>query len=242
MSVESKVVLVTGGASGIGKAGANLLGRKGAIVVVADRNEAEARVAAMAIGQTASAYGVDVGDGPAVRKLVDDVVARYGRIDGLVHSAGVCPRKPFLEMSDADWHDIMTINLDGTFFITQAVAKQMVAQKSGTMVLITSDRGVYGSVDYCHYAATKGGAIALVKSLAQILGGHGITINGINPGLTDTPLGRASNIDWEAKLKRDVLGAVSKPEEIAEIILFLTGTAGKFMTGQILGNRMRHGT
>ncbi len=242
MSVEGKVVIVTGGASGIGKAGAELLASKGATIVVADRNEAAAKAAAKSIGQMATAFGVDVGNGPAVRNLVDDVVARYGRVDGLVHSAGVCPRKPFLEMTDADWHDTMSINLDGSFFVTQAVARQMVKQKGGTMVLITSDRGIYGSIDYCHYAATKGGAIALVKSLAQILGGHGITINGINPGLTDTPLGRASNVDWEAKMQRDVLGTVSKPEEIAEIILFLTGTAGKFMTGQIVGNRMRHGT
>jgi 3-oxoacyl-[acyl-carrier protein] reductase len=111
----------------------------------------------------------------------------------------------------------------------------------GTMVLITSDRGVHGSIDYAHYAATKGGMIALTKSLALILGKQGITVNGLNPGMTDTPLARAANMDWEGKRALDVLGSHSKPDEIAEIIVFLVGTASPFMTGQIVSNRMRYG-
>jgi len=98
-----------------------------------------------------------------------------------------------------------------------------------------------GSVDYAHYAASKGGMIALTKSLALAMGKYGVTVNGINPGLTDTPLARAANPQWEEKTALDVLGTYSRPEEIAETILFLAGTAGAFMTGQIVAVRMRHG-
>ncbi len=244
MSVQGKVVLVTGGASGIGRASSLLLGANGAIVVVADRSGDNANSTARDIvqaGGSAAAAPVDVGKSADVRKLVDRIVSEHGRIDVLLHCAGVCPRKPFLEMSDEDWREIMRINLDGTFYVTQAVAKAMVPKKSGTMILVTSDRGLYGSVDYSHYAATKGGMIGLTKSLAMILGKHGITVNGLNPGMTDTPLARAAISKWEEKQALDVLGTYSKPEEIAEIVLFMAGTAGKFMTGQIVANRMRLG-
>ncbi len=244
MSVKDKVVVVTGGASGIGKASSRLLAAHGARVAIADWSGDNANETAreiVAAGGSASAATVDIGDSAAVRAFVEGVAASHGRIDVLLHCAGVCPRKPFLEMTDEDWRDIMRINLDGTFYVTQAVARVMVPRKSGTMILVTSDRGLYGSVDYSHYAATKGGMIALTKSLAMILGRDGITVNGLNPGMTDTPLARAAIKDWEGKRALDVLGTYSKPEEIAEIVLFLSGTAGGFMTGQIVANRMRLG-
>lgn len=244
MSVKDKVVVVTGGGSGIGRASCQLLGAHGAKIVVADRSGDDGERTARAItasGGAATAAAVDVGDAAAVRGFVSRVAAEHGRIDVLLHCAGICPRKPFLEMSDDDWHDVVRINLDGTFHVTQAVARVMVPQKSGTMILVTSDRGLYGSVDYAHYAASKGGMIALTKSLAMILGKHGITVNGLNPGMTDTPLARAAIADWEGKQNLDVLGTYSKPEEIAEIVLFLAGTADRFMTGQIVANRMRLG-
>lgn len=244
MSVNGKVVIVTGGGSGIGAAGARRLAAEGATIVVADRNEAAAEGVAAEIRKTggkATPFAVDVADGPGVRLFVDDVAQQFGRIDALVHSAGVCPRKPFLDMSDEDWRCVLGINLDGTFYVTQAVARKMIGTGDGTMVLVTSDRGVYGSIDYAHYASSKGGMIALTKSLALTLGKHGITVNGLNPGLTDTPLGRAANPDWDGKRALDVLGATSQPEEIAEVILFLVGTAGRFTTGQIVSTRLRFG-
>jgi NAD(P)-dependent dehydrogenase (short-subunit alcohol dehydrogenase family) len=244
MSVKDKVVVVTGGASGIGKASCQLLGAHGATVVVADRSGENGNQTAqevVASGGVASAAAVDVGDPAAVRGFVSHVVAEHGRIDVLLHCAGICPRRPFLEMTEEDWHDVVRINLDGTFYITQAVARVMVPRNAGTMILVTSDRGLYGSVDYAHYAASKGGMIALTKSLAMILGKHGITVNGLNPGMTDTPLARAAIADWKGKQELDVLGSYSKPEEIAEIVLFLAGTANRFMTGQIVANRMRLG-
>lgn len=244
MTVRDKVVLVTGGASGIGRASAELFASNGAKVVIADLNSNQTREAASSLskdGGAVTGIPLDVGNADDVRKAVSEIASTHGRIDALMHCAGVCPHKPFMDMSDEDWRNVMQTNLDGTFYITQAVARIMIPRRSGTMILVTSDRGLHGSVDYAHYAASKGGMIALTKSLAMILGKHGITVNGLNPGMTDTPLARNAIQKWDEKQAMDVLGRYSKPEEIAEIALFLAGTAGQFMTGQIVANRMRLG-
>lgn len=226
MSVKGKVAIVTGGASGIGRASAELLAAQGAEVVIAD------------IGAQPK---TDVGDPADVRRLVASTLERHGRVDILVHAAGICPRKPFLEMSDEDWREVLRVNLDGSFYVTREVAQVMAKQRAGRMILITSDRGVHGSIDYAHYAASKGGMIALAKSLALTMGKFGVTVNAVNPGLTDTPLARTANPQWQDKLALDVLGKASQSEEIAEIVLFLAGTGGAFMTGQIVSTRMRYG-
>ncbi len=244
MSVQGKVVLATGAASGLGRASAVLLGAQGASVVVADRDAVGAESAAaeiVAAGGRAIAVGCDVGDSSAVASLVSRTLAEFGRIDVLMHAAGICPRSPLLEMSDDQWRDVLRVNLDGTFFVTRDVGRVMASQRSGTMILVTSDRGVHGSVDYAHYAASKGGMIALTKSLALTLGKFGVTVNGLNPGITDTPLARAAVVQWKEKMALDVLGRYSEPEEIAQTVLFLAGTAGSFMTGQIVSVRMRYG-
>ena len=244
MSLEGKAVVVTGGASGIGRAAALLLASHGARVVIADRDAERARAVRDEIagrGGQALDQATDIGDAHAVAALVGDSVTALGRIDVLVHAAGICPRKPLLEMADEDWREVMRVNLDGTFYVARDTARVMAAQKAGTMILITSDRGVNGSIDYAHYAASKGGTIALVKSLALALGRYGVTVNGLNPGLTDTPLARAAVTQWQDKLALDVLGDCSRPEDIAYTILFLAGDGGRYMTGQVVGTRMRHG-
>ena len=244
MAVTGKVALVTGGASGMCRAGALLMARHGARVVVADRDATAARAVREEIeagGAEALDVGVDVGDPQAVAGMVARTVAAFGRIDVLVHGAGVCPRKPLLDMTNDEWRNVLRINLDGTFYVCRDVGRVMAGQRAGTMILVASDRGVHGSVDYAHYAASKGGMIALTKSLALALGRHGVTVNALNPGITDTPLARAAVTEWDQKMKLDVLGTCSRPEEIAETMLFLAGTGGGYMTGQLIGTRMRYG-
>jgi NAD(P)-dependent dehydrogenase (short-subunit alcohol dehydrogenase family) len=244
MSVQGKVAIVTGGGSGIGHASAMLLAGHGATVVVADRSADSARKTRDQIeaqGGVALDIATDVGNSTQTRALVERATSEYGRVDVLLHAAGICPRKPFLEMTNEDWREVLRVNLDGSFYITRDVARVMAAQRCGTMILISSDRGVHGSIDYAHYAASKGGLIALTKSLALTMGQYGVTVNALNPGLTDTPLARAAVNQWQEKLAQDVLGKTSLPEEIAEIVLFLAGTAGAFMTGQIIATRMRYG-
>ncbi|VCU72440.1 3-oxoacyl-[acyl-carrier-protein] reductase FabG [Pigmentiphaga humi] len=245
MSIQNKVALVTGAASGIGRAAAFLLAREGADVLIADSDAAGAQNVCDAIvaqGGRAGWAVCDLGEADQIRSLVGRALAQYERIDVLVHAAGICRAAPLLDLSDEQWRETLRINLDGTFFLTRDVGRAMAARGSGTMILLTSDRGVYGSIDYAHYAASKGGMIALTRSLALALGKHGVTVNGLNPGMTDTPLARGANpLSWDAKVAADVLGKASLPEEIAQTILFLAGTGGAYTTGQILGTRIRHG-
>jgi len=244
MRLSGRIALVTGGASGIGLASARLMAREGATVVVSDI-DGEGAVAAtrdiVAQGGRASGHRLDVGDSTAVAALVGETVAAHGGIDVLLHAAAIYPRAPFLEMTDEQWRHVLRVNLDGSFYVTREVAKAMVARRSGTMILMTSDRGIHGSIDFAHYAAAKGGTLALVKSLALNLGKFGVTANGINPGLTDTPLARGGNPNWKDKQALDVLGTHSTAEQIAETVLFLAATGGAYMTGQVVSTRMRHG-
>jgi len=125
--------------------------------------------------------------------------------------------------------------------VTRAAARAMIPAGGGTMILIASDRGLLGAVNRSAYAASKGGVIAYFKSLAIELAPHGITVNALNPGTTDTPLVRAGMPAdlWASRLKTDPLGKMSQPEDIAETVLFLAGAGGRYMTGQLVTTRMR---
>ena len=244
MLLKNKVAIVTGGASGLGKASAKLLAREGAKVIIADNDKNHTKEVVdliQAEGGIAVAFDCDVSQSAQDSQLVEFTIDQFKSIDVLMHGAGICPRMQYLEMTDDEWSRVLRINLDGTFYITREVGKVLAKQNSGTMILISSDRGIHGSIDYAHYAASKGGMIALTKSLAQLMGKYNVTVNAINPGMTDTPLARAAVTQWQEKMKLDVLGKYSEPEEIAEIVLFLASKAGGFMTGQIIGTRMRHG-
>lgn len=243
--IQGKAVLVTGAASGIGRATCLLFARAGAAIVAADANGPGLEQLREDLGQRrgqVSTFVFDAGDAGQCAALVATAAQRLGRIDVLVHGAGILVPKPVLDLSDDEWRQTLRVNLDGTFFVTRNVGRIMAAQKSGTMVLLTSDRGIHGSIDFAHYAASKGGMIALMRSLALALGKHGVTVNGVNPGMTDTPMARGGNrLTWDAKVAADVLGKASLPEEIAETLLFLAGTGGRYTTGQVLGTRIRHG-
>jgi len=246
IDLSGRVALVTGGASGIGLACARLLAHNHAAVAIADRNAAGAEQAADAIaaaGGDALALAVEIGESASVDVMVASTLARYGHIDVLVHCAGVSPRKPVVEMSDDDWHRVIAINLDGTMYVARAVARHMLPRRSGTMILIASDRGLLGQAAKSAYAASKGGVIAFAKSLALELGPYDVTVNALNPGTTDTPLVRAEMPPelWDRRMKEDPLGKLSEPEDVAEIVLFLAGAAGRFMTGQLITTRMRFG-
>jgi 2-hydroxycyclohexanecarboxyl-CoA dehydrogenase len=246
IDLSGRVVLVTGGASGIGLACALLFARNGASVAIADRNLAgceEARERIAAAGGDAIALDVEISDSASVQAMIDRILAHYARLDVLVHCAGVSPRRAVVDMSDDEWHRVIAINLDGTMYVTRAVARAMLPNRAGTMVLIASDRGLLGQAAKSAYAASKGGVIAFAKSLALELGSFGITVNALNPGTTDTPLLRAEMPPalWEQRVKADPLGRLSEPDEVAEIVLFLAGAAGRYMTGQLITTRMRSG-
>lgn len=233
----SRTVLVTGAASGIGRACAELACREGAGVILADLDLAGAEAAAASMQGKARALPVDIADPDSVESLVE----RSGAVDVLVHCAAVGPNGPVLELSNEDWRRVLSVNLDGTFFVTRAVARGMAARRSGTIVLLASDRGLIGMRSGPAYAASKGAVIAYMKSLALELGPYGVTVNAVNPGTTDTPFARegTSDEEWADRERRDPLGRLSFPQEIAQIVLFLASPERRFMTGQVVGTRMR---
>jgi NAD(P)-dependent dehydrogenase (short-subunit alcohol dehydrogenase family) len=249
MSVDlsGRVALVTGAASGIGLASARLLSRNGASVVIADLNlsgAVRARDELVANGHDALSLEVDVASSTSVEAMVAITIARFQKIDVLVHCAGgSLGRKDVVDLTDDEWHTVIRVNLDGTMFVTRAVARIMVPRRTGTMVMISSDRGLLGDKSRSAYAASKGGMIAYAKSLALELGEYGITVNALNPGTTNTHAARgaASSEIRDQRLRMDPLGKLSEPEDIAEMILFLVGPAARFMTGQLITTRMRFG-
>ncbi len=234
---------MTGAASGIGLACARRLAQSGARVALADRNVAGAQAACaeLGAGDGAVALEVDVSDSRSVQAMVDRTLERFGRIDILVHCAGISPRRLVVDMTDEDWHRVIAVNLDGTMYTARSVARAMIAEGTGTMVFIASDNGLAGQAAKSAYAASKGGVIAFAKSLALEMGPHGITVNALNPGTTDTPMLRAEMPPEvrERRLKSDPLGRLSEPDDIAEIVLFLAGAAARYMTGQLITTRMR---
>lgn len=245
MATALSVALVTGGASGIGRGAARELAHHYDRIVVADlSHEAAETVCAeiAAAGGSAEPVRVDVRDDYSVEVMISRIADAYGQIDVLVHSAGVLgPRRSVLEMTEGEWRRLLDVNLTGTFYVTRAVGRHMVKQGAGTMVLIASDSGVYGARNKAHYAASKAGIIAYMKSLALELGEFGVTCNAINPGTTETP-GFKEDAPLEVQFERaksDPLGRISTPEDIAKIILFLAREGGKFITGQLITTRMR---
>ena len=247
VDLKGRVALVTGGASGMGLASAKLLAQSGASVAIGDRNLEGAQEAAAEIeagGHDALAIHCEVSSSTSAQAMVDRTIERFGKIDILVHCAGGnLGRKDVVDLPDEDWHTVISINLDGTMFVTRAVARTMIPRRAGTMVLIASDRGLYGDKSRAAYAASKGGVIAYAKTLALELGTYEITVNALNPGTTDTRAVRASMSPElrEQRLKMDPLGKMSTPEDVAEMVLFLGGPAARFMTGQLITTRMRFG-
>lgn len=245
-TLEGQVAFVTGAASGIGRGSARALARQGAAIAVCDRNLEGAGTVVQDIsdgGGRAIAIGLDIADSAAVQAAVDRTLAEFGQIDVLVNCAGIAPRKPTLDLTDDEWHQVIGVNLDGTHYVSRAVGRVMADRGRGTMILIASDRGIYGLAGGAHYSASKAGVVAYAKSLALELGSKGVTVNAINPGTTDTPLARGTLTDeeWQKRWGSDPLGRLSTPEDIAEIVLFLAGPGGKFMTGQLITTRMRFG-
>jgi NAD(P)-dependent dehydrogenase (short-subunit alcohol dehydrogenase family) len=241
IDLRGTIALVTGAASGIGLACAQRLAVNGASVAFADRNRTGLDAALAATPGEHLAVHVDVAQSSSVQAMTGRVLERFGHIDILVHCAAISPRRTVVEMTDEEWHETIAVNLDGTMYAARAVARSMLAHGSGTMVFITSDNGLYGQGAKSAYAASKGGQIAFVKSLAIELGPRGITVNAVNPGTTDTPMLRAE-MPPEVRQRRiasDPLGRLSEPSEIAEIVLFLSGAAARYMTGQVITTRMR---
>jgi NAD(P)-dependent dehydrogenase (short-subunit alcohol dehydrogenase family) len=218
------------------------MAREGAAVVIADLNEANADGVTREIehlGGKASAVYTDISNEESVQAMVHATLDEHGRVDILVNNAGIFPTSAVEEMQEEEWDSVIGTNLVGTFLCSKAVVPHLLAQRSGRIISLTSGRAFQGAKHGAHYAASKAGIIGLSKSLALELAPHGITVNVICPGITDTaqPRGHQTEEQIYAQGQRIPLGRIGQPEDLAGPAIFLASDAAGFITGQtILAN------
>ncbi|NKE68895.1 SDR family oxidoreductase [Ramlibacter sp. RBP-2] len=234
MRLDGKRTLVTGAASGIGLATAEVFARAGSEVILTDiagDRAAEAAARLSAQGLTVTARQLDV----ASDASVDAVAADVGRVDVLVNVAGWGKIQPFVENDKAFWDKVIAINFYGVVKLTHALLPQMIERRSGRIVNVASDAGRVGSLGETVYAGAKAGVIGFTKSLAREGARHGINVNCVCPGPTDTPLLAAvSEKHREAFQKAIPMRRFGKPHEIADAALFFASSRADYVTGQIL--------
>jgi NAD(P)-dependent dehydrogenase (short-subunit alcohol dehydrogenase family) len=239
MADDTRVALVTGAQQGIGEAMAVAFATAGYDVAInwLDNQAAAESVAAKvrATGQRALTIKADIASLSQIAAMVETTQAELGRLDVLVNNAGVFPRVPFLDMTEADWDLVIDINLKGSAFCAQAAARAMVAAGRGGSIINLSSRSLAGSVLGVHYSATKAGVVGLTRAMALALAPHGIRVNAIAPGLTDTAQPRYGNSEAELQeMARAVpLGRMATPADIASLGVFLASDAASYITGQV---------
>jgi NAD(P)-dependent dehydrogenase (short-subunit alcohol dehydrogenase family) len=238
--LKGKVVIITGARRGMGRSHAIAFAKEGAKVVVSDISLEDCEKVVKEIkklGGEAMAVKCDVSKKEEVEEMVRKTIEKWGRIDVLVNNAAIAQFKPFLEMTEEDWDRTMDINLKGYFLCAQAVAKEMVKQKSGVIINIASiamgQTGI-GFPTLVHYVASKGGVVAMTEALALELAPYGIRVNSVSPGIIDTPMVdpvRADKKTLEGILMRVPMRRMGKPEEVSNLVLFLASDASSYMTG-----------
>jgi len=241
LKLNGKVAIVTGAASGIGRASAIAFAREGARVLVADRSQSGAEETARCIsadGFETEAIEVDVSSEADVQRMVNKAVARWGRIDVLFNNAGVLLVKSVEQMTEAEWDHVLAVNVKGAFFAVKHVVPHMRRNGGGSILNTGSIASLAGQVGTPAYSASKGAIALLTKSLALDLGRDRIRVNCICPGITDTPMlrehlghGAEGEARIKARLSRVPLGEILRPEDVARAALYLVSDDSAGITG-----------
>jgi len=238
-ALQNKTALVTGGSRGIGKAIALVLADNGANVAFTYKSAAAAAdevvKAIEAKGRKALAIQSDAKNFSEANSVVEKVIAQFQRLDILVNNAGITKDTLLMRMSEQDWDDVIDTNLKGAFNFSKAVCKQMMSQREGVIINISSIAGVIGNPGQTNYAAAKAGLIGMTKTLAKELSSRNIRVNAVAPGFVDTDMTeKLTPQQKEALIGMIPLKRTAKPEEIASVVLFLASQASSYVTGQVL--------
>jgi len=239
MRLKDKVALVTGATSGIGKAIAERFAAEGAHVAVnylpRGDNAETAQDLASGFPTESIAVGADVSQRADVEQMMNETIARFGRIDIAVNNAGIEIKKPFLEVPDDEWHKVIAVNLYGSFVVSQLAARQMAAQGGGgRLIFISSVHEDIAFPDFTAYCASKGGVRMMMRNIAMELAAHKITCNNIAPGAIATPINQSVLDDPEAMknaLTEIPWGRFGRPEEVASVAVFLASDEAEYVTG-----------
>lgn len=237
--MREKIAVVTGASRGIGRAIALRLAKEGAFVILnfngSEERAREAVAEIEAAGGKAEAIGCDVSDFHGAEAFFAEIIKKYGRVDILVNNAGITRDGLLMRMSEEDFDRVIAINLKGAFNCIRHVSRQMIKQRSGRIVNISSVSGVMGNAGQANYCASKAGIIGLTKSAARELSARGITVNAVAPGFIDTEMTRVlSDQVKEHAVGQIPLGHFGRPEDIAEAVAFLASDRAGYITGQVL--------
>lgn len=237
--LEQKVAVVTGASRGIGSSIAKKLAEDGMFVVINYRgNKEQAESVKQEILENqgmAEIYACDVSDYDACETFFKTVVQTYGRIDVLVNNAGITRDGLLMKMTEEDYDAVLQTNLKGPFHGTHFVSRQMLKQRSGRIINISSVSGILGNAGQANYCAAKAGVIGLTKSAARELASRGITVNAVAPGFICTKMTEVLSEEVQANVKKQIpLGQFGKPEDVAEAVAFLASEKARYITGQVL--------
>ena len=239
LTLEGKKALVTGGSRGIGRAIALELARQGADVAVNYARNAEAATQVVAeietLGRSAVVLPADVGDFDQAAALVAAAVNALGRLDILVNNAGITRDTLLLRMQEADWDEVLRVNLKGAFNTSKAAVRLMARQRAGRIINVSSVSGLMGQVGQANYSASKAGLIGLTKSMAREFAARGITVNVVAPGLITTDMTAALDDGLREQMRALIpLGRFGAAEEVAHVVAFLASDAAAYITGAVL--------
>ena len=233
--LTGKVALITGAAGGLGDKIARTLHAQGATLALTDMRAEPMEKLKSELGSRVEIFTANLTDAEAVKTLVDDIEKKMGKIDILVNNAGLTRDNIFIRMSDEEWQLVLDVNLTAGFKLARAAVRGMMKRRFGRIIGIASVVGVMGNAGQANYAASKGGMIAMNKSLAQEVASRGVTVNSIAPGFIRTPMTDVLTDDVKAKLMARIpAGKLGEAQDIANVVAFLASDEAQYITGQTI--------
>ncbi len=236
--LDGRCAIVTGASRGIGKAIAAAFAREGANVALFATDEVRLKAAAdelAPLGRKVFVRAVNVKDGEAVKAAVEAAKEALGGIDILVNNAGITRDQLLLRMKDEDWDEVISVNLGAAYRVTKAAARYLMKSKAGRVLNVTSIVGISGNAGQANYAASKAGLVGFTKSLARELASRAVTVNAIAPGYITTDMTAGLPAEAKNELERRIpLARVGRPEEIADVAVFLASDRASYVTGEVI--------